>query len=350
MVLTQLPTPAGNFYVWDHDALPTVKAQLAKSWPALHKAASREVLHHLKQLAMAAKCLRRSQVCDLVQKAMPKLVGEMRVSLSLLWLPLNGDVTHKVLTFVMPKAMVALMGNILKERQKVLVRMDPPTLAAPLRRDAIVLSKSQKKKEKNKRKATEAAFAASAAEVHDLKFAIPQAKESGIDAKLISEAEEVLRLEKPKMKAREQLQEDDNAVDKLVAFQQSHQANKTCANCPARPTHVCVSFQIFVCESCRALHHWFGHKMKSISSSEWSSAEVAKLEEGGGNEGARAKWLDGWNKDIFPEPDGTNEDWSCGKLGTVFVEHVKEWIRLKYVEKRWRQPNAKPAAVTQDSD
>lgn len=72
--------------------------------------------------------------------------------------------------------------------------------------------------------------------------------------------------------------------------------------------------------------------MKSISS-EWTSAEVATLEEGG-NEAARAK-LAGWHEDIFPEPDGTNP------------EAVRDFIGLKYVEKRWRAPGAKPAAVTQ---
>lgn len=61
--------------------------------------------------------------------------------------------------------------------------------------------------------------------VHDLKFAIPQAKESGIDAKLISEAEEVLRLEEPKMKAREQLQEASTHVSK-AALQAAIQAAK----------------------------------------------------------------------------------------------------------------------------
>eukprot|EP00434_Breviolum_minutum_P020338 symbB.v1.2.017937.t1/scaffold1408.1/size121891/1 len=43
--------------------------------------------------------------------------------------------------------------------------------------------------------------------VHDLKFAIPWAKEVGLDAKLITEAEEVLKMEEPDMKAREQLTE-----------------------------------------------------------------------------------------------------------------------------------------------
>ena len=48
--------------------------------------------------------------------------------------------------------------------------------------------------------------------VHDLKFAIPQAKEVGLAKALIEEAEEVLRLEEPKMKAREELAEAGQRV------------------------------------------------------------------------------------------------------------------------------------------
>eukprot|EP00435_Cladocopium_sp_Y103_P047501 s999_g14.t1 len=125
-------------------------------------------------------------------------------------------------------------------------------------------------------------------------------------------------------------------VDKLRAFYRSNQANKRCADCPERgPTYVCLDFQIFVCQACAGLHREFGHKIKSISFSEWSFAEVAKLEEAGGNEAARAKWLDRWHKDTFPEPDGTD------------LEAIREFIRLKYVEKKWYRPHAKPAAVTQ---
>lgn len=55
----------------------------------------------------------------------------------------------------------------------------------------------------------EAALRAALSErnVHDLKFAIPQAKEVGLDAALIAQAEEVLKVEEPKMKAREQIAE-----------------------------------------------------------------------------------------------------------------------------------------------
>ena len=126
-------------------------------------------------------------------------------------------------------------------------------------------------------------------------------------------------------------EEKNSPVDKLRAFQRRWQANKTCADCPERgPTYVCLDFQIFVCQSCAGIHREFGHKIKSISFSEWNIAEVTKLEEGG-NEAARVKWLDRWTKETFPEPDGTD------------LEALREFIRLKYVEKKWYRPHAKPA-------
>ncbi|CAE7304867.1 NPF8.2 [Symbiodinium sp. CCMP2592] len=118
-------------------------------------------------------------------------------------------------------------------------------------------------------------------------------------------------------------------VDRLRAFQRSNQANKRCADCPERgPTYVCLDFMVFVCQTCCGLHREFGHKIKSISFSEWSEAEVAKLEEGG-NEAARTKWLDRWHAEAFPEPDGGD------------VEALREFIRLKYVEKKWFRPHGK---------
>ena len=74
----------------------------------------------------------------------------------------------------------------------------------------------------------------------------------------------------------------------------------------------------------------FGHKIKSISFSEWSPAEVAKVEEGG-NELARRRWLDRWSEsESVSEPDGND------------LEALREWIRLKYVEKKWYRPHPAP--------
>mmetsp|Transcript_71354 Transcript_71354/g.126068 ORF Transcript_71354/g.126068 Transcript_71354/m.126068 type:complete len:531 (+) Transcript_71354:71-1663(+) len=115
-------------------------------------------------------------------------------------------------------------------------------------------------------------------------------------------------------------------VDKLRASQRSSQANKRCADCTEKgPTYICLDFQIFVCQQCSGLHREFGHKIKSISLSEWSPAEVAKIEEGG-NEKSYLKWLYRWNKDTNPEPDSSD------------LDAVREFIRLKYVEKKWFRP------------
>eukprot|EP00930_Biecheleria_cincta_P033986 TRINITY_DN2351_c0_g1_i2.p1 TRINITY_DN2351_c0_g1~~TRINITY_DN2351_c0_g1_i2.p1 ORF type:complete len:556 (+),score=111.99 TRINITY_DN2351_c0_g1_i2:90-1757(+) len=117
-------------------------------------------------------------------------------------------------------------------------------------------------------------------------------------------------------------------VDRLRAFQRSNQANKRCANCTERgPTYVCLDFQIFVCQQCSGLHREFGHKIKSISLSEWSLAEVARIEQGG-NEKAAAMWLYRYNKEATTNPEPESSD----------VEAVREFIRAKFVDKKWFRP------------
>lgn len=115
-------------------------------------------------------------------------------------------------------------------------------------------------------------------------------------------------------------------VERLRAFQRSNQANKRCANCPERgPTYICLDFQTFVCQTCSGLHREFGHKIKSISLSEWTSFEVEHLE-AGGNERAALMWMNRWSEAEFPEPDSSNMD------------ALRVFIKMKFVEKRWFRP------------
>lgn len=121
-------------------------------------------------------------------------------------------------------------------------------------------------------------------------------------------------------------------VDRIRTLQRSNQDSRRCADCIERgPTYVCLDFQTFVCQTCSGLHREFGHKIKSISLSEWSPTEVAALESGG-NEVARSTWMARWSKEAFPEPDSAD------------LDVVRDFIRMKYEEKKWFRPQGRPAA------
>lgn len=112
-------------------------------------------------------------------------------------------------------------------------------------------------------------------------------------------------------------------VDRIRAFQRSCPRNKRCEDCTERgPTYVCVDYRTFVCQLCSGIHREFGHRTKGISLSQWTSHEVEELERGGNEEAARI-WLAKWSAQDTPEPDGSEP------------ELLREFLRKKYVEKRW---------------
>ncbi|KAJ8653825.1 hypothetical protein O0I10_010506 [Lichtheimia ornata] len=97
-------------------------------------------------------------------------------------------------------------------------------------------------------------------------------------------------------------------------------ANKKCFDCPTKsPFFVNVSVQTFICSRCSGLVREVGHRVKSISASKFSGAEVVTLQQGG-NEVARAIWLSNYGKDnVDPETD----------------DEVRAFIRQKYYEQKW---------------
>merc|ERR1719401_3378793 len=116
---------------------------------------------------------------------------------------------------------------------------------------------------------------------------------------------------------------DKGLVERIRVVQRSGPVNKKCADCTERgPTYICLDFHTLVCQTCSGIHREFGHKIKGISLSEWSIAEVSSIE-AGGNGRAADRWLGRWKADEFPEPDGSDP------------ERTREYIRAKYVEKRW---------------
>ncbi|KAI7877682.1 Arf GTPase activating protein [Lichtheimia hyalospora FSU 10163] len=103
--------------------------------------------------------------------------------------------------------------------------------------------------------------------------------------------------------------------------------NKKCFDCPTKsPFFVNVSVQTFICSRCSGLvvletiySREVGHRVKSISASKFSGAEVVSLQQGG-NQVARAMWLSNYGKDnVDPETD----------------DEVRAFIRQKYYEQKW---------------
>ncbi len=90
------------------------------------------------------------------------------------------------------------------------------------------------------------------------------------------------------------------------------------------PPNVCV------CDICDVCSRELGHKVKTISASEFTEAEVEAIKNGG-NDVARRVWLAKWTPQDYAQPDPSQPP------------RVREFMRLKYMEKRWyRDPNEKP--------
>ncbi|CAD7926934.1 unnamed protein product [Amoebophrya sp. A25] len=120
---------------------------------------------------------------------------------------------------------------------------------------------------------------------------------------------------------------EQSLLDRIRAFQRSAEnGSKKCADCPQMgPTYVCYldDYRFFVCTNCSGIHRELNHKVKGISVSKWTPEEVDDIVNGGGNKRASAYYGAEWNPRDYQEPDSGDS----GKL--------REFIRLKYVDKRW---------------
>ncbi|RUS28968.1 hypothetical protein BC938DRAFT_481221, partial [Jimgerdemannia flammicorona] len=98
------------------------------------------------------------------------------------------------------------------------------------------------------------------------------------------------------------------------------QENKKCFDCPTKgPVYVNLNTQTFVCAKCSGLVREIGHRVKSISASIFTSAEVTAMQVGGNGIATRV-WLARYHA-TGPEPEYENE--------------LREFMRQKYVEKKW---------------
>jgi len=107
--------------------------------------------------------------------------------------------------------------------------------------------------------------------------------------------------------------------------------NRRCMDCTAKGTVAAViNFGTFVCQTCSGIHREFGHRIKMISMATFKQEEIDKLKKIG-NANARKIWLAKWTPSDFPEPDATKQ------------KQIREFMRLKYVEKKWYDAKAAEA-------
>ncbi|CAG9314889.1 unnamed protein product [Blepharisma stoltei] len=100
-------------------------------------------------------------------------------------------------------------------------------------------------------------------------------------------------------------------------------SNKRCFDCQqAGTTYTIVDFGIFLCSICGGLHREFNHRVKGLSTCNFSAAEVEKLQQWG-NEKATQVWMAKHDLRSYPIPDIKDQ------------ARLRDFIRLKYAEKRW---------------
>eukprot|EP01137_Pigoraptor_chileana_P033513 Opistho-2@24494 len=123
--------------------------------------------------------------------------------------------------------------------------------------------------------------------------------------------------------------QDERNSKELKTLSQSP-GNRYCMDCgDAGPTYTNVTVFTFVCERCSKLLAELGHRVKSIDFATFTDDEMDCLREIGNRVG-RSVWLGKWSPGIYLQPDKHDT------AGT------KEFMRLKYIEKKWHSPEAEP--------
>ena len=110
--------------------------------------------------------------------------------------------------------------------------------------------------------------------------------------------------------------------------------NKRCADCQAVSVpYVNMTHGTFVCTRCAGLHREFGHSVKGISVSTFKPADIEAIR---GNAVDQQTYLPYWNEAVYKKAGPGQEE----------TERAREFIRLKYEEKRWVSPPASGPSVT----
>ncbi|KAM3583215.1 hypothetical protein VKS41_004134 [Umbelopsis sp. WA50703] len=120
----------------------------------------------------------------------------------------------------------------------------------------------------------------------------------------------------PQLRRTKQEEKDYQLIQELL----KQPENKKCFDCPNKiPSYVNLSIQTFICSRCSGLIREVGHRVKSLTASNFSGPEAVALQLGG-NAVARSIWL-GTYKGSAPEPETDNE--------------VRWFMRQKYYESKW---------------
>ncbi|KAI8576326.1 hypothetical protein K450DRAFT_257230 [Umbelopsis ramanniana AG] len=120
----------------------------------------------------------------------------------------------------------------------------------------------------------------------------------------------------PQLRRNKQEEKDYQIIQALL----KEPANKKCFDCPNKiPSYVNLSIQTFICSRCSGLIREVGHRVKSLTASNFSGPETVALQNGG-NAVAQRIWLSHY-KGTAPEPE-TDSD-------------VRWFMRQKYYDSKW---------------
>lgn len=114
-------------------------------------------------------------------------------------------------------------------------------------------------------------------------------------------------------------------VSKEINDMRKLPANKKCFECgEIGTTYIVQDFGVFVCSGCAGLHREFNHRVKGLSMSNFTVTELEVIKTQG-NEVCLRLWMGRYNPRDFPQP------------GPKDTQRIKDFIRLKYRERRWYQ-------------
>lgn len=126
-------------------------------------------------------------------------------------------------------------------------------------------------------------------------------------------------------------------VSKEINDMRKIPANKKCFECgEIGTTYIVPDFGVFVCSVCAGLHREFNHRVKGLSMSNFVQAELDLLKTQG-NEACQRTWMARYNPRDFPQPSPKE------------TQRIKDFIRLKYRERRWFQDVPADAAASQQT-
>jgi hypothetical protein len=126
----------------------------------------------------------------------------------------------------------------------------------------------------------------------------------------------------PKQTAEEKITDELKKLSKV-------EFNKTCAECPERmPGYVNLSHKTFVCTKCAGVLRDLQLKIKGISMSKFKQQYLDEMSSGG-NEAHNNLYMAKW-----PPRDPIPQDPS----------RMKDHIKLKYIECRWKGRDGEPAS------